>query len=158
MMDSDTIRMTLKRQQNNPLPFLGRGALGGLFVGFGMLLWSVLLQPYILIFIFKALPLALGLGALVGIVIGFSVWVVSAISSRKFGVLGRAVIGFVTALIIITVYEWIHVEEPGYYYPILSWTRQAVNWVVSGLVLGVLPGIMARQHSAVSKLAPPQAH
>ena len=149
--------MTLKRQQKDPLPFLARGALGGLFVGFGSLLWSVLLDPYILIFIFKALPLALGLGALVGVLIGFSVWLVSIISSRKFGVLGRALIGFVTALIIITVYACIHVEEPGYYYPILSWTRQAVNWMISGLVLGVLPGLMARQKSAVSKLAPPQA-
>lgn len=139
-----------QKTQNNPLPFLGRGALGGLFVGFGTLLWSVLVQPYILAFIFQALPLALGLGVLVGVLIGFSVWVVSVISSRKFGILGRAVIGFVTALIIITVYEWIHVEEPGYYYPILSWTRQAVNWMISGLVIGVLPGIMARQKSAVS--------
>ncbi|HVQ38391.1 MAG TPA: hypothetical protein VMS31_12705 [Pyrinomonadaceae bacterium] len=150
--------MNIKGQQNNPLPFLGRGALGGLFVGFGSLFASVILQPYILIFIVKALPLALGLGALLGVVIGFSVWVVSVISRRKFGVLGRAVIGFVTALIIISLYAWIHVEEPGYYYPILSWTRQAVNWVISGLVLGVLPGTMARQKSALSKLAPPHAH
>jgi hypothetical protein len=148
-------RMTSKGQQRNPLPFLGRGALGGLFAGFGALLWSVFLQPYILVFILEALPMALGLGALVGVLVGFSVWVVSVISSRKFGILGRAIIGFVTALIIMTAYASIHVEEPGYSYPILSWTRQAVNWTILGLVFGALPGIMARQKSAASKLTPP---
>ena len=139
--------MTLKGQGRNPLPFLGRGAFGGLLVGFVVHLFSVILQPYILIFIFKALPLALGLGALVGVSIGFSVWLVSVISSKKFGILGRAVIGFVTALIIMTLYACIHTDEPGYYHPILSWTRQAVNWMIGGLVLGVLPGILARQKS-----------
>jgi hypothetical protein len=141
--------MTSKGQQRNPLPFVGRGALGGLIAGFGGLLWSVFLQPYILVFIFKALFLVLGFGALVGVLIGFSVWVVSVISSRKFGILGRAVIGFVTALIIMTAYALIQVEEPGYSYPILSWTRPAANWMILGLVFGVLPGIMARQKSAV---------
>ncbi len=147
--------MTSKRQRN-PLPFLARGALGGLIIGFAVLLWSVISQPAILIYIFKAIPLALGLGALVGVLIGFSVWVVSVISSRKFGIVGRAVIGFVTALTIMTLYACIHTQEPGYYHPILSWTRQAVNWMIGGLVLGVLPGIMARQKS--SKSASPQTH
>jgi hypothetical protein len=150
--------MTLNGQQRILLPFLGRGALGGLLVGFGVLLLSVIFQPYILVFIFKVFPVALGLGALLGVSIGFSVWLVSVISGKKFGILGRALIGFVTALIIMTVYACIHTDEPGYYYPILSWTRKAVNWIIGGLMLGVLPGIMARPKSAVSKLTPPHVH
>jgi hypothetical protein len=140
--------------QRNPLPFVARGALGGAIVGFIMLLVSVITYkitlgyvPYAYLFIIPGLPMALGFGALVGVLIGTSVWILSVISGRTFGSAGRAIIGFVTALIIVSLYAYLHTEEPGYYHATLTWTRKVFDWFLSGVLLGVLPGMMARQKS-----------
>ena len=138
----------------NPLPLLIRAACGGAIVGFIMLVVSIVRYklslghvPYAYLFIIPGLPLALGIGALVGALIGTSIWIVSVISGRAFGIVGRALIGVVSALVIVTVYDIVHTEEPGYYHPTYSWVEQAVFWLLTGVILGLLPGIMARDKS-----------
>jgi hypothetical protein len=139
----------------NPLPVLTRAALGGVIVGLVMLIYSVVRYqltlgyiPYPYLFIVPGLPMALGIGALVGALIGMSIWVVTVIRGRTYGIAGRAIIGVVSALVIVTLYAFLHTEKPGYYQPTYSWTEHAAFWFASGLVLGLLPGIMARDKSS----------
>ena len=76
----------------------------------------------------------------------------SLITGRRFGILGRAVIGVTSARIIATLYAYFNPERPGYDHPIYSWTEQALLWVFTGVLLGLLPGIMAREKSTRSSL------
>lgn len=135
----------------NPLPLLIRAAFGGAIIGFIVLVASTvgqkLFRGYVVwghAYFILGLPVALGIGALIGGLIGTLIWMVSVISGRTFGIVGRAVIGVVSALFIVTVTNVIYAEEPGYYHPAYSWWEHAVRWFVYGVVLGLLPGIMAR--------------
>lgn len=99
--------------QRNPLPFVARGALGGAIVGFILILVSVITYkitlgyiPYAYLFIIPSLPMILGLPAVIGALIGTSIWILSVISGRTFGIAGRAIIGFVTALILLSLYAY----------------------------------------------------
>jgi hypothetical protein len=99
--------------------------------------------PFGPLFIILGLPLALGIGALIGSLIGLSIWSATVITGRVFGVAGRAIIGIVSARVIVSVYSFFNTEPPGYYQPTYSWTEQAIYWLLTGILLGLLPGIMA---------------
>src|SRR4051812_7348766 len=106
--------------------------------------------PYSYLFIVPGLPLALGIGALIGALIGLSIWSATLITGRTFGVVGRSVIGIVSALAVVGVYSVFHTEPQGYYRPIYSWTEHAIFWLVTGTILGLLPGIMAYDKSRLT--------
>lgn len=125
-----------------------RGALGGALGGFILLLISFfssighISYPHLYL---VAIPLSLLFGGVIGAIIGTAVWSLRLLSGRQFGLMGRGIIGFVTALIALVLFAYIRPEEPGFAHEPLSWTRHLMNWVVACLVLGVLPGLMASQ-------------
>ena len=100
--------------------------------------------PYPHLFLIQGLPLALGLGGLIGAAVGTTIWMMGLVAHRKFGAIGRVVIGFVIALIIIALFTLIGTEDRGLAHEPVSWTRQAFNWIMVGIILGALPGLMAR--------------
>ncbi len=124
--------------------------LGGALGGFILLLISVFAYkltlgylPYPHLFLIQGLPLALGLGGLIGAAVGTAIWTMALVTHREFGVIGRVVIGFVIALIIIALFTLLGTEDRGLAHEPVSWTRQAINWMMVGIILGVLPGLMA---------------
>jgi hypothetical protein len=125
-----------------------RGALGGALGGFILLLISVLFSighiAYPHLFVIQGLPLALGGGALVGAIVGTAIWMMQLITHTEFGAIGRAVVGFVIALIIIGLFSLIRTEDSGLAHEPISWTQQAINWMMVGIILGALSGLMAR--------------
>ena len=100
--------------------------------------------PYPHLFLIQGLPLALSLGGLIGAAVGTAIWTMALVTHREFGVIGRVVIGFVIALIIIGLFTLLGTEGRGLAHEPLSWTRQAINWMMVGIILGALPGLMAR--------------
>ena len=135
----------------NPLPLVLRAALGGAIDGLIILTISVVQYkvtlgyvPYWPLFIYPGLPLALGVGTLIGVLVGISIWAATVITGRTFGMAVRAIIGVVSARVILSIYAFFHTEPAGYYQPIYTWTEQALLWVLTGVVFGLLPGILAR--------------
>jgi hypothetical protein len=141
----------------SPVAVILRGALGGVLGGGSLLLISVFeyklslgYVPYPYLFIVPGLPLALALGALAGGVVAGVILLSRTLAGREFGLIGRAAIGFVTILVALVVIGLYGLSRPGD--PVksrfprepVSWTRQAASGVLFGLVLGVLPGLMAR--------------
>ena len=106
--------------------------------------------PYWPLFIVSGLPLAMGIGALIGALIGLSIWSATLITGRMFGVVGRSIIGIVSALAIVGVYSVFHTEPQGYYRPVHSRTEDVIFFLVTGTILGLLPGIMANDKSRLT--------
>jgi hypothetical protein len=126
--------------------------MGLIMLGISVVQYKVTLGhvPYSYLFIVPGLPLALGIGALIGALIGLSIWSATLITGRVFGLVGRIIIGIVSALVIVGVYSLLHTEPRGYYQPTYSWTEHAIFWLVTGILLGVLPGIMAYDKSRLT--------
>ncbi|MEK6334025.1 MAG: hypothetical protein AABM67_03690 [Acidobacteriota bacterium] len=148
----------------SPVAVILRGALGGVLGGGSLLLISVFeymlslgYVPYPYLFIVPGLPLALALGALAGGVVAGVVLLSRIVAGREFGPIGRGAIGFVTiliALVVIGLYGLLRAEDPvksRFPRESVSWARQAANGVVIGIVLGVLPGLMARPKRVVGR-------
>lgn len=131
----------------SPVAIILRGTFGGALGGFILLLISFLSSigriAYPHLFIVPGLPLALLGGGLLGAVTGTAIWTMGLVMRREFGAIGRAVIGFVIALIIIGLFTLIGTENRGLAHEPVSWTRQAINWVTVGIILGALPGLIA---------------
>ncbi|MEK6281682.1 MAG: hypothetical protein AABN95_15105 [Acidobacteriota bacterium] len=127
-----------------------RGALGGALGGFILLLISFfssighISYPHLYLF---AIPLSLLFGGVSGAIVGTAVWALCLSSGRQFGLVGRGIIGFVTALIAFALFAYIRPEQTDLGHEPLSWARQAMNLVVACVVLGVLPGLMANQRT-----------
>jgi len=135
--------------KSGPLPFIARGALGGVPAGFITWLLAVLSDllrlgyiPYPYLYIL-AIPLALLLGVVVGAIVGTAIWILGVVTGREFGSIARAIIGFAIALIAIELFALIRPEQRGLAHEPLSWTRHAINWLMTGIILGALPGLMA---------------
>jgi hypothetical protein len=140
-----------KGLQNNPASSIAQGSLGGAIVGLVMLIASAISYkstlgyvPYAHLFIMPGLPLAVGFGALMGGFVAVVIWLLSTVRRRAFGIAGRAIIGFMTALAVIGSYAYLQTETPGLYHEPLSWSGQVVYWLMNGAI-GVLPGVMSRQ-------------
>ena len=144
-------------QYRDPVLSVVRASLGGAIMGLIMFGISVVRYevtlgyvPYSDLFIVAGLPMALGLGALIGALIGFSIWSATLITGRVFGPAGRIIIGIVSALVIVSVYSVFHTEPQGYYQPTYSWTKEAIFLLLTGILLGVLPGLMAYDKSPLT--------
>ena len=125
-----------------------RCALGGALGGFILLLISFfssighISYPHLYLL---AIPVSLLFGGVMGAIVGTSVWSLRRFSGRQFGLMGRGVIGFVTALVALLLFAYIRPEERGFSDQPLSWSRHLMNWVVACVALGVLPGLIASQ-------------
>jgi uncharacterized membrane protein len=132
----------------NAVRVIARGALGGVIGGFILSFISVLY--YVFGFAYMSYPhlLIIGLlllivtGALVGGLVGTAIWIFGVIMKRDFGSIGRAIIGFVTASVVIVGFVLTRSEDAGFGREPASWSQQAIWWVVVGVILGVLPGLM----------------
>jgi len=123
-----------------------RGALGGALGGFILLLISFfssighISYPHLYLL---AIPLSLFFGGVIGGIVGTAVWFLRLLSGRQFGLMGRGIIGFATALIALVLFAYIRPEEPGLAHEPLPWTRHAINWLMTGIILGAFPGLIA---------------
>ena len=135
-------------------PFLGRGAAGGALGGFTILMatitWYLVTLggiPYAYLFIFQGLPLALGVGILVGGFVGAIIWTLGQVKAREFSSVGRTVIGFVIVLVVVVLFVALRPQDPEklrFPREQVSWTQQAIKVVMLALVLGALPGVLAK--------------
>jgi len=141
----------------SPTAVILRSALGGALGGFIMLLFSVFEYklslgyiPYPYLFVIPGLPLVLLVGVLAGALVGGAILLARTMAGREFGPILRGVIGFVIiliALLVIGLYGLSRPQDPEksrFPREPVSWTRQAVNGVMIGLLFGSLPGLIAQ--------------
>ena len=133
------------------ITLMGRGAVGGALGGFVLLLVSVATYlvtqghvPYPYLFVIPGLPLALGFGCLMGAAVGTVIWTIGRFANFEFGSVGRAVIGFVFVLIVMGFFALLSGTKQGLAQEPISWTRYVLGWGLAGVVLGVLPALLAK--------------
>ena len=135
--------------------FIWRGAVGGavgnlLFLLYGALSYKFTLGhiPYPQLFIL-AIPMYLVIGAAIGAVIGIIIWGCLIKSGRNIGAVVRACIGMGSVIIIGLLMSLISKEDSrGLVPPSLAY--RIVTGILAVLVLGALPGLVARPNAKQS--------
>lgn len=138
-------------QKRSPAPYVLRSLLSGALGGLLILVIGILYEiqrlghvPYLSLVVFAGVPLFLLGGAAIGGVVGLLIWGIGLIFKRELGAVWRAIAGFVCAEIVIGSIWLLRTQDNGLTYEPASWTWQVFNWVIFGIILGALPGLMAR--------------
>ena len=135
--------------------FIWRGAIGGavgnlLFLLYGALSYKFALGyiPYPQLFIL-GIPTYVMTGAVIGAIIGILIWICCIKSGRNLGAIVRALIGIGSVIIIGLLMSLISKEDGRGLVP-TSLVYRIATGILAVLVLGALPGLVARPNTKQS--------
>lgn len=126
-------------QKKNIGAFIWRGALGGTIGPLLFVTYTMFMNPYNIPGLLY-IPIILFITGVIGGTIGAIIWVCYVKAGKNFGIFKRAIIGVIFSMCLWKLYQYTRVN---YGIP-LSWSQSLYEVTIFGVIIGALPGIMAR--------------